>query len=123
MTRARAQVFCLRAGAHSVCLSVGLGRGASMLHASASLKVVGWERNSRGKLAPRKVKDIRAGMSAETLARDAAALNLQLMKWRMLPGLRLDVLGATKCLLVGAGQDSQYGQRDQYCRALTHAPP
>ena len=91
-----------------MCLSVGLGRAEPVL--PASLRVVGWERNSRGKLAPRKVKDIRAGMSAETLARDAAALNLQLMKWRMLPALKLDVLGATKCLLVGAGQVGQQGQ-------------
>lgn len=96
-------VLCLRAGVRSVCLSVGLGRGEPVLRASDSLRAVGWERNSRGKLAPRKVKDIRAGVSAETLARDAAALNLQLMKWRMLPALKLDVLGTTKCLLVGAG--------------------
>ena len=106
----RVQVLCLRAGVRSVCLSVGLGRGEPVLPAPDSLRVVGWERNSRGKLAPRKVKDIRAGMSAETLARDAAALNLQLMKWRMLPALKLDVLGTTKCLLVGAGQVGQPGQ-------------
>ena len=107
------QVFCLRAGVRSVCLSVGLGRGEPVPRVTDSLRVVRWERNSRGKLAPHKVKDIRAGMSAETLARDAAALNLQLMKWRMLPALKLDVLGTSKCLLVGAGQVDQQGQCGQ----------
>ncbi|KAL9261987.1 Ubiquitin-like modifier-activating enzyme atg7-like protein, partial [Drosera capensis] len=37
------------------------------------------------------------------LATSAADLNLKLMTWRALPSLNLDVLSATKCLLLGAG--------------------
>lgn len=37
------------------------------------------------------------------LAISAADLNLKLMRWRALPSLDLNILSATKCLLLGAG--------------------
>ncbi|KAF7119993.1 hypothetical protein RHSIM_Rhsim13G0191000 [Rhododendron simsii] len=37
------------------------------------------------------------------LAISAADLNLKLMRWRALPSLNLNILSATKCLLLGAG--------------------
>lgn len=37
------------------------------------------------------------------LADQAVDLNLKLMRWRILPGLDLDKVAATKCLLLGAG--------------------
>lgn len=37
------------------------------------------------------------------MAISAADLNLKLMRWRALPSLNLNILSATKCLLLGAG--------------------
>ena len=42
-------------------------------------------------------------MDPKVIAEEAVDLNLKLMKWRMVPGLDLDVFKATKCLLLGSG--------------------
>jgi ubiquitin-like modifier-activating enzyme ATG7 len=42
-------------------------------------------------------------MDPARLAEQAADLNLKLMRWRMLPELDVEMLGRTKCLLLGAG--------------------
>ena len=63
---------------------------------------VGWEENARGKMGPR-VVDLGPMMDPARLAEQAADLNLKLMRWRMLPELDVEMLGATKCLLLGAG--------------------
>eukprot|EP01156_Anaeramoeba_ignava_P001270 Anaeramoba_ignava/a1306_275.p1 GENE.a1306_275~~a1306_275.p1 ORF type:complete len:749 (+),score=141.98 a1306_275:32-2278(+) len=62
----------------------------------------GWEKNTKGKLAPR-VVDLSGLMSPEKLAESAVNLNLQLMRWRLLPELDLEIISRTKCLLIGAG--------------------
>jgi len=42
-------------------------------------------------------------MDPKVIAEEAVDLNLKLMKWRMVPGLDLDIFKATKCLLLGSG--------------------
>lgn len=42
-------------------------------------------------------------MDTKKLVENAADLNLKLMKWRMAPGLELDILQKTSCLLLGSG--------------------
>ncbi|CAK9152601.1 unnamed protein product [Ilex paraguariensis] len=62
---------------------------------------VGWELN-RGKRIPRCIS-LAKSMDPTRLAISAADLNLKLMRWRAVPSLNLNVLSATKCLLLGAG--------------------
>ncbi|XP_070044327.1 ubiquitin-like modifier-activating enzyme atg7 [Nicotiana tomentosiformis] len=62
---------------------------------------VGWELN-RGKNVSRCIS-LAKTMDPTRLAVSAADLNLKLMRWRTLPSLNLDMLAATKCLLLGAG--------------------
>ncbi|KAL7561286.1 hypothetical protein ACA910_022555 [Epithemia clementina (nom. ined.)] len=68
----------------------------------SKVKVAGWELNPRGKPGPRSVH-LRPLLDASHLAIQAADLNLQLMKWRMIPNLQVRKLQATKVLLLGAG--------------------
>ena len=53
-------------------------------------------------MGPRSVDLAHLSDPAE-LATAAATLNLELMRWRLLPDLDVDKLKATKCLLLGAG--------------------
>ena len=69
---------------------------------SSMPKVIGWERNEAGKLAPRFV-NLSSNMDPARLAESAVDLNLKLMRWRILPSLELDSIRNTKCLLLGAG--------------------
>lgn len=62
---------------------------------------VGWELN-RGKRVSRCI-NLATSMDPTRMAISAADLNLKLMRWRALPSLNLNVLSATKCLLLGAG--------------------
>jgi ubiquitin-like modifier-activating enzyme ATG7 len=64
--------------------------------------VVGWERNSSGKLAP-KLADLGPLMDPLRLADQAVDLNLKLMRWRILPEINLEKIQSTRCLLLGAG--------------------
>ncbi|TNY16924.1 hypothetical protein DMC30DRAFT_420318, partial [Rhodotorula diobovata] len=64
--------------------------------------VVGWEKNDAGKLGPR-MADLAPLMDPTRLADQAVDLNLQLMRWRILPSLDLDKIKKTRCLLLGAG--------------------
>ena len=68
----------------------------------SAIKVVGWERNARGKMGPRSV-DLGATMDPTQLASQAVDLNLKLMRWRLLPELNHEKLASSKCLLIGAG--------------------
>lgn len=74
-------------------------------------KVTGWERNEHGKLTSRLV-DLSAYMDPARLADQAVDLNLKLIKWRIAPGIDLDVVKNTKCLLLGAGTLGSYVSRN-----------
>ncbi|KAG0077478.1 Autophagy protein 7 [Podila epicladia] len=65
-------------------------------------KAVGWEKNAQGKLGPR-LADLAPLMDPARLADTAVDLNLKLMRWRLLPGLQLEKVQGTRCLLLGAG--------------------
>ena len=75
---------------------------ASVPRLPAGVRVVGWDVNSRGKPGPRST-DLSALMDPVQLSSASVNLNLSLMRWRALPGLRLDALSAMRCLLIGAG--------------------
>lgn len=64
--------------------------------------VTGWEKNESQHLAPKRV-NLSSLLDPKKLAEDAVNLNLRLMKWRLLPGLNLDKIADTKCLLLGCG--------------------
>ena len=64
--------------------------------------VVGWEKNSNGKLGPR-VMDLSAQMDPHALAEQSVDLNLRLMRWRLMPAFENETVAATRCLLFGAG--------------------
>jgi ubiquitin-like modifier-activating enzyme ATG7 len=74
-------------------------------------KVVGWERNDRGKLTGR-MADLTEYMDPKKLADQSVDLNLKLMKWRISPNLNLDKIKNTKCLLLGAGTLGSYVARN-----------
>ncbi|RMZ74931.1 hypothetical protein DV737_g5593, partial [Chaetothyriales sp. CBS 132003] len=74
-------------------------------------KVVGWERDTRNKLAGRHV-NLTEYMDPLKLADSAVDLNLKLMKWRIAPGLDLEAIQQTKCLLLGAGTLGSYVSRN-----------
>ena len=64
--------------------------------------VTGWEKNEAQQMAPKRV-NLSNLLDPKRLADDAVNLNLRLMKWRLLPGLDLDRIANTKCLLLGCG--------------------
>lgn len=64
--------------------------------------VIGWEPDQSGRMCPRRA-DLRAAFDPTSTADQAACLNLELMRWRMLPSLDLAGIGALKCLMLGAG--------------------
>ena len=70
--------------------------------AASKNRVVGWELNARNKPGPRWV-NLRPLLDSNHLAIQAADLNLKLMKWRMIPDLKIDQLQKTKVLMIGAG--------------------
>ena len=47
-----------------------------------------------------------------SLADQAVDLNLKLIKWRIAPGLDLEKIKETKCLLLGAGTLGSYVARN-----------
>ncbi|KAF1943886.1 E1-like protein-activating [Clathrospora elynae] len=73
-------------------------------------KVTGWERTEAGKLTSRNV-DLSEYMDERKLADQAVDLNLKLIKWRIAPGIDLDVIKNCKCLLLGAGTLGTYVSR------------
>ena len=98
-------------------------------------KVTGWERNNAGKVMS-KIANLGAYMDPQRylqktfnvstrehqliaisrLADQAVDLNLKLIKWRIAPGLDLDKIKDTKCLLLGAGTLGSYVARNLMVR-------
>ncbi|XP_063934186.1 ubiquitin-like modifier-activating enzyme ATG7 isoform X3 [Zophobas morio] len=74
----------------------------SLVDINRPLKIVGWERNVKNKLAWR-VLDLSSTLDPKKIAETACFINLSLMKWRLLPSLDIDKLFAVKCLIIGAG--------------------
>ena len=62
---------------------------------------VGWEK-WKNQLRPRTV-DMSSSMDPLKLSESAVDLNLKLMKWRLMPDLKLASFRDTKCLIIGAG--------------------
>ena len=63
---------------------------------------VGWEVNASGRPGPR-LANLGSSMDPTRLASQAVDLNLKLMRWRLLPQLRVAQVASTRCLLLGAG--------------------
>ncbi|KAL8733175.1 MAG: hypothetical protein Q9181_003688 [Wetmoreana brouardii] len=74
-------------------------------------RVSGWERSSNGKINS-KIANLGEYMNPQRLADQAVDLNLKLIKWRISPGLNLDIVKNTKCLLLGAGTLGSYVARN-----------
>jgi ubiquitin-like modifier-activating enzyme ATG7 len=87
------------------------GEGAETPATQVMPKVTGWERSDNGKLNAR-VTNLAQYMNPEQLADQSVDLNLKLMKWRISPGLNLDKIKNTKCLLLGAGTLGSYVSRN-----------
>uniref|UniRef100_A0A6B2KZK5 Ubiquitin-like modifier-activating enzyme ATG7 n=1 Tax=Arcella intermedia TaxID=1963864 RepID=A0A6B2KZK5_9EUKA len=66
------------------------------------VSLASWEKNHKGELKP-KFLNLSNTMDHKQLAESAVELNLKLMRWRVLPGLNLERVFASKCLLLGAG--------------------
>ena len=90
---------------HSLVLRLNLPPQSAQLSIDRSVscpKAVGWEMDAKGKPRPRLVK-MGAVMDPRRLAESAVDLNLQLMRWRLMPELAVGKIAETKCLLLGAG--------------------
>ena len=123
--RDRVQILCYREvqsrreAARSVIFDLELSKEPSKVKTSGETpteskdmpKVVGWEKNANGKLSGR-IADLTAYMDPKKLADQSVDLNLKLMKWRISPGLDLDIIKNTKCLLLGAGTLGSYVSRN-----------
>ncbi|XP_063679935.1 ubiquitin-like modifier-activating enzyme ATG7 isoform X2 [Bolinopsis microptera] len=100
------KVICLRenkvAGQQSVDHSLYLEVELEPLSNTGMPKVVGWERNTKGKLTSKFV-DLSASMDPAKISESSVNLNLKLMRWRLLPELNLEVLQKLKVLVLGSG--------------------
>ncbi|KYK60493.1 E1-like protein-activating enzyme Gsa7p/Apg7p [Drechmeria coniospora] len=81
------------------------------MHLAEMPKVTGWERSRNGKLQAQQA-NLGEYMDPAKLADSSVDLNLKLMKWRVAPGLDLDLIKSTKCLLLGAGTLGGYVSRN-----------
>ncbi|VDP96177.1 unnamed protein product [Trichobilharzia regenti] len=81
---------------HSIVIHANLQSTSSNFN-----QYVGWEK-WKCQLKPR-VVDLSTSMDPVKLADSAVDLNLKLMKWRLMPDLKLSRFRETKCLLIGAG--------------------
>eukprot|EP01062_Namystynia_karyoxenos_P066095 TRINITY_DN6010_c2_g1_i1.p1 TRINITY_DN6010_c2_g1~~TRINITY_DN6010_c2_g1_i1.p1 ORF type:complete len:727 (+),score=255.55 TRINITY_DN6010_c2_g1_i1:104-2182(+) len=77
--------------------------GGAAVPLPPALGAVGWQRFPGKEAGEHQSVDLSAMMDDKKLAQSSAHLNLSLMKWRMVPALDLDMLGQTKCLLIGSG--------------------
>ncbi|KAK6751196.1 hypothetical protein RB195_002895 [Necator americanus] len=63
---------------------------------------VGWERTNEGKMVPQ-FADLRRQFDPKKLMEQAVGLNLSLIKWRLVPEMRLERYSSLKVLIFGAG--------------------
>jgi molybdopterin/thiamine biosynthesis adenylyltransferase len=84
-----------------------------------STRVIGWELDARGAMCPRRA-DLRAVYDPRHIADSAARLNLELMRWRMLPELDLPRIEHTRCLLLGSGTLGCHIARDLLAWGVRH---
>ncbi|VDD87114.1 unnamed protein product [Enterobius vermicularis] len=63
---------------------------------------VGWERDLTGKPAKLSV-DLRSRFDPIRLMEHSVELNLRLIRWRLVPGLQLELYSNLKCLILGSG--------------------
>lgn len=96
--------------ARSVVLPIQM-EAVETMKLSEMPKVTGWERSRNGKLQAQQV-NLGEYMDPARLADSSVDLNLKLMKWRIAPGLDLDGIKNTKCLLLGAGTLGGYVSRN-----------
>ncbi|CAI4224541.1 unnamed protein product [Auanema sp. JU1783] len=66
------------------------------------IEFTGWEPSAQGKMAPR-VVDMKKQFDPKQLMKQSVALNLSLIKWRLVPELQLDRFENLKVLIFGAG--------------------
>ncbi|KAJ2745867.1 Autophagy protein 7 [Coemansia sp. BCRC 34301] len=109
----RLRVLCFRGAAQSLVVGVGVAP------AGPALLVGGWERDGRGRAAPR-VADLAAAMDPARLASAALDLNLQLMRWRLAPTVDVARMAAQRVLLVGAGTLGAYAARALLAWGVRH---
>ncbi|ETO27249.1 hypothetical protein RFI_09883, partial [Reticulomyxa filosa] len=107
-------ILCIRNVPNQLCDSIVLQvtitggddiMNYDLIHNSQDIqkiRAVGWERNDKNKLGPRKL-DLTQQLDPSSLAQESVDLNLKLMRWRMVPELELEKLFGLKCLLLGAG--------------------
>lgn len=82
-----------------------LKQSYNVLNSTVSLErppCSGWEKNESQQLAPKRV-NLSGLLDPKRLAADAVNLNLKLMKWRLVPGLDLEQIANSKCLILGCG--------------------
>ena len=128
--RHEARSFIIHLGTWPVALSTGNENGISNASTRRSEipKITGWERNKDSKVVS-KVANLGEYMDPQRcvrilvcfnalltipsrLADQAVDLNLKLIKWRIAPGLDLEKIKETKCLLLGAGTLGSYVARN-----------
>jgi E1-like protein-activating enzyme Gsa7p/Apg7p len=80
---------------------------------------IGWEPDQSGRMCPRRA-DLRGAFDPAATADQSARLNLELMRWRMLPSLDLAAISSLKCLLLGAGTLGCHLARDLLAWGVRH---
>jgi len=101
----RVRVLCLRhekLGRFSASRSAWHEVAIPPAGSDTTVNAVGWEHNSKGGLGPRSA-NLASTLDPKQRASSAMDLNLKLMKWRALPGLKTEEIAGARCLLLGAG--------------------
>ncbi|VDN23575.1 unnamed protein product, partial [Cylicostephanus goldi] len=75
------------------------------VEATALPPTVGWERTQDGKMSPQ-FADMKKQFDPKKLMDQAVGLNLSLIKWRLVPEMRLERYTSLKVLIFGAGTQS-----------------
>ena len=137
--RHEARSFIIRLSTSPAGSSAGLEKlGVSSVSKPQSEipKITGWERNKDAKVVSKVAnlgeymdpqRYIRTSLCFKALLTDpsrladqAVDLNLKLIKWRIAPGLDLEKIKETKCLLLGAGTLGSYVARNLLVSTTLH---